>query len=319
MASNKAKLDRIERITRRQREPKWGKEYDPAIHATPQEAPRCSRPTILRSAKLGGRDVHLLSGVEARVAFLALYNPDVFDIHEQRALSRTPALHPLASHPSSIGSQLPRIEGTVNVANRLGHLAWHGKVYADDEDRWIADIYVGDLLLFLKDGSGPYCVNWTVKAAHDDFNRPGPQLYGRPRPQTSARAAFRHELEATYFSDAGIRTQRVVDTDVDVTLLANLEMLFGYHALRTNVQLTERQAIEEALSRVVGGSEPAWTTLQTIAMEQHSAPKVAQTVLYQAIWDRRIRVDLFYPLMIDKPLRAETRDPLAVYASWFSR
>lgn len=320
MAQNAtAKLERIRRITKRQHEPAWGKHYDPAIHATPQEAPRCSRPTILKPAKLGLRDMHLLSSIEARAALLALYDPSTFDVHEQHALSCVPARHPLASHPSCVGKQFPRIEGTVNVANRIGRFAWHSKVFSDNEHRWIADIYVGDLLLFRKDEKGAYCVNWTIKATHNDFDRPGPRIYGRPRPQASARAAFRHELEATYFADAGIRTQRVVDGDMDVTLLANLRELFCYHSLPLKVRPTERQQIEEALADTVGGSTPTWTTLQAIAQRWHLTTDVARTLLYQAVWARRIRVDLFYPLMIDKPLRVETRDPLVVYAQWFAR
>lgn len=319
MAESNAKLVRIRRIMARQRTVAWGASYVPAIFATPKEAPRCSRPTILKPAKLGLRDMHLLSGVEARAALLALYDPGTFDVHEQHALSCVPAPHPLASHPSCVGKQFPRIEGTVSVANRIGRFAWHSKVFSDNEHRWVADIYVGDLLLFRKDDKGAYCVNWTIKATHNDFDRPGPRIHGRPRPRASARAVFRHELEATYFADADIRTQRVVDDEMDVTLLANLRELFCYHSIPVKVQPTERQQIEEVLADTVGGSTPAWTTLQAIAQRWHLTADVVRTLLYQAVWARRIRVDLFHPLMIDKPLRVENRDPLVVYASWFTR
>ncbi|HET7662346.1 MAG TPA: hypothetical protein VFK31_01805 [Rhodanobacteraceae bacterium] len=320
MAQNAAaKLARIRRITKRQHEPAWGRDYDPAIHATPQEAPKCSRPTILKPSKLGMRDMHLLSGVEARAALLALYNPNVFDVHEQHALSREPTQHPLASHPMSVGKQFPPINGTVSVAARLGHCSWHGRVYLEEVDRWLPDIYVGDLLLFLNDADGAYVVNWTVKAEDRDFNRPGPHPYGRPRRGTSARVVFRHDLEVAYFSDAGVRTQRVVDPDMDATLFANLRVLFGYHALPSNVPPAERQNIEDSLSRTVGGTTRVWTTLQAIAQERHMEAEAIRTLLYQAIWARRILVDLYQPLMIDKPLRTETRDPLRTYASWFSR
>ena len=319
MADSNAKLGRIRRIMARQRIVEWGEAYVPSIFATPKEAPRCSRPAILKPAKFGLRDMHLMSGVEAGVALLALHHPDVFDVHEQHMLSPVPTQHPLASHPSSIGKQFPRIEGTINVSNRLGRLAWHGKVYSDKDGRWLPDIYVGDLLLFCIDDGGEYCVNWTVKASHNDFTRPGPRLHGKPISRNSARAIFRHRLEAEYFADAGIRTQRVVEDELDVTLKHNLEELFRYHSLPVDLPWSVREQIECILAKQIGGDTPAFTLLREIGRQHHVTVECARTVLYQALWSRRLRVDLFYPLVIDKPLRAEERDPLTVYSSWFAR
>ena len=319
MPESNIKLARVRRIMARQRTVEWGKDYVPSILATPQEAPRCSRPTILKPAKLGLRDVHLMSGVEAGAALIALYDPATFDLHEQHMLHPAPAQHPLASHPSSIGKQLPRVEGTINVASRLGHLAWHGKVYSDDDSRWFPSIYVGDLLLFRIDDEGEYCINWTIKASHEDFDRLGPRLHGKPRLRNSARAIFRHQLEAEYFSDAGIRTQRVVRNDINISLKNNLEGLFRYHSLPVNLSTSEREQIERSLAAQVGGNAPAFSLLREIAEQKHLTLECARTILYQAVWYRRLRVDLFYPLLIDKPLRAERKDPLVVYAAWFAR
>ena len=319
MAESNAKLVRIRRIMARQRTAAWGASYVPAIFATPKEAPRTSRPVTLKPAKLGLRDMHLMSGVEAGAALLALYHPDVIDIHEQHMLSPTPTQHPLASHPSSIGKQFPRIEGTVNVASRIGRIAWHGKVYSDEGGYWLPDIYVGDLLLFCSDGRGVYCINWTVKASHDDFDRAGPRLHGKPRSRNSARAIFRHRLEAEYFADVGIRTQRVVEDEMDVTLKRNLEELFRYHSMPLELSTVVLEQIDSVLAKQIGGATSAFTLLREIAEQHRLTLERARAVLYQAIWYRRLRVDLFYPLVIDKPLRAEERDPLAVYASWFAR
>jgi len=261
----------------------------------------------------------LMSEVEAGAALLALHNPNVLDIHEQHMLSPAPAQHPLASHPSSVGKQFPRIEGTINVASRLGRLAWHGKVYSDRDHRWFPDIYVGDLLLFCTDDRGEYCVNWTIKGSHEDFDRPGSRLHGKPRSRDSARATFRHRLEAEYFADAGIRTQRIVGGEIDVTLERNLEELFRYHSLPIGLSALMREQIEDFLAKQVGGANSAFTVLRDVSKQHHLSLEHARAVLYQAIWHRRLRVDLFYPLIIDKPLRAEGRDPLVVYASWFAR
>lgn len=91
MLGNDAKLARVRRILQRQSKPAWGKAYVPSIRATPAEAPRCSRPTILRPAKLGLRDMHLLSNPEAAAAILALYHPSVWDsaAHTLRLIGQT--------------------------------------------------------------------------------------------------------------------------------------------------------------------------------------------------------------------------------------
>lgn len=251
MPNSEPKLARIHRIAARQREMAWGVNYIPSIFATPQEAPRCSRPTILKPLKLGRRDMHLMSTPEVAAALLALYDPATFDVHEQHLLRPVNALHPLASHPSSIGTQLPAVRGTLDVAARIGHLGWHGKVYSPGEDRWLPNLYVGDLLLFRSDECGPYCVNWTVKRSHDDFDRRGPSLHGRPRSGPSDRARFRHQLEAEYFADAEIRTQQVPGDEIDVTLFRNLEELFRYHSRTVDVSQVAREEIEAELAKYV--------------------------------------------------------------------
>ena len=319
MPAMQAKLARVRRILKRQAKAAWGKDYVPAIFATPAEAPRCSRPTILRPKKLGQRDMHLLSGVEGTVAILALFHPNVWDIHEQHMLSTEPTAHPLASHPSTLGTQLPRIEGTVKVANRLGKLSWHGKVYAEDIAKWVPDIYVGDLLLFCTDDAGPYCINGTVKATAEDFRHPGPRLHGKPRRAPSERTLFRHDLEAAYFDDVMIRTQRIAGDEIDSTLAFNLEHLFGRHARKVNLADEVREELLDAFNGAIGGNTSAFSLVRELAARFSAPIDEVCNVLYQGIWHRRLRVDLFSPIVIDKPLRREVRDPLDVYSSWFVR
>lgn len=319
MPTPNEKLARIRRIAARQSKIAWGDKYVPAIFATRQEAPRCSRPTVFKPLKLGRRDMHLMSTIEAGAALLALYDPATFDVHEQHCLSPVPALHPLTSHPSSVGKQFPPLKGTVEVASRLGHLSWHSKVYDVAEERWRPDVYVGDLLLFRADARGRYCVNWTIKASPADFERRGPRLHGKPRSGPSARARFRHQLESEYFSDAAIRTQRVTGEELDVTLIRNLEELFRYHALPIDVPNSVRQEIEAELARHIGTEVSAFRVLHDATTRWNVDMQCARTIMYQAIWRRTLRVDLFRALVVDKPLHTESRDPLAVYASWFTR
>ncbi|WP_205734188.1 hypothetical protein [Acidovorax kalamii] len=44
-----------------------------------------------------------------------------------------------------------------------------------------------------------------------------------------------------------------------------------------------------------------------------------KNVLEQGIWNRSIRVDLFEPVLLDRPLKREREDPVFVYGDWFSR
>lgn len=318
MASKAERLARIERILKRQSRPAWGRDYTPAIFATRFEAPRCSRPTTLKSAKLG-RDMHLLSTPEESAAILALYHPGVSDVHEQHMLSAGPTFHPLASHPSAVGKQLTRIEGTITVAARLGKLAWHGKLFLEEENKWIPDIYVGDLLLICTDSSGVYCVNWTVKASSTDFHRSGPRPFGKPQKKNSERAAFRHDLEEAYFTDAGIRTQRVAGDAIDATLARNLEHLFRWHADPIHIPETERDEISAAFKSSIGTRIPAYTLVRNLATRYGASEEAIKALLHHDIWARRLRIDLFSPFVIDKPLRAEVRDPIDVYSAWFAR
>ncbi|KOP61401.1 hypothetical protein OX90_00905 [Pseudomonas coronafaciens pv. porri] len=52
----------------------------------------------MNSRKLG-RTIHLMSIPERVFAQLALFNPAVFDLHEQKMLHIDPAVHPLFGHP----------------------------------------------------------------------------------------------------------------------------------------------------------------------------------------------------------------------------
>lgn len=65
--------------------------------------------------------------------------------------------------------------------------------------------YLGDLLLFLLDEDGVYCVNWTVKQDEDDFTHPRfkPPISTKNQQASIRKETARHEIEATYYSDTG--------------------------------------------------------------------------------------------------------------------
>lgn len=170
---------RFETIVARQHSPKFGKDYQPSIRATREEAPADSSPAEVWSERLK-RYVATLSEPERRVLSVALYCPWLFDLHEQRMLPYLPSAHPLSGHPVAAGLVLPATRGTVEVANELGYLRYHPIVAADGSDNHETDegqspepgCWIGDFLLFLKDPIGPYCVNLNIKQTRSEFSEP---------------------------------------------------------------------------------------------------------------------------------------------------
>lgn len=315
--------ERLRTILQRQEKPRWGADYIPSILATPSEAPSISRAVILSSAKLG-RDVHALSEPEKKASLLALYYPKLVELHEQKMLSPTPRPHPLFDFPSEPQFGLPHLRGTLAVAQQLGYLDLHPCVRVPDASnpagkRWVPFPYMGDLLLYLRglDG-GIYCVNWSIKDSEQDFERPGPSK--RPRRLGAADiqdALARHEIEDVYYADAGIPTMKIAGEQIDANVAANLAQLFFYHKTRLDISA---QLQSDLLRKFQAGLASDISPMEVIlSIRSHSdvAVRDCTTVLYQAVWSRKLRVDLFKPVVIDRPLRPEQRDVLDVYAHWF--
>lgn len=179
--------------------------------------------------------------------------------------------------------------------------------------------YIGDLLLFIIDAVGPYAVNWTVKDKREDFHRRGPTS-GRPQTKdVDLTALQRHAVEATYYQDAGIPTQQVAGREVDSTLRANLHRLFLSHSEPVQIVPAVCLKLCEYFQQAVGGSTPAYKLVREAAQHLGVEMLVVKNILEQGIWNRRIRADLFEPLLLDRPLKPQRDDPLDVYKDWFAR
>lgn len=315
-------LQTFNRILARQEPPKFGAEYTPSTFATREEAPSISRPAILQS-RLLGREVHLLGQPELHAGLLALYHLWLFELHEQKMLWRWPFPHPLTGLPGIDATRLCPLCGTVAVAERLGYLDLHPVLYLPDPECPGRKVkvpfpYQGDLLLFLKRPDvPPYCVNWTVKDKRDDFTSPGP---GKRRPESSEarRAALaRYEMEAAYYMDAGIRTQPVANEDIDWHVRANLCQLFPYTTKSVSIDSDRRREIVDAYKAALVARVSPMEVILSLVLRQRCTDYTARVILYQAIWNRELRVDLFRPILPDYPLNAESVDVLEHYAEWF--
>lgn len=315
---------RLREILKRQDRPGWGQDYVPAIRATREEAPSRSRPSQIWSELLQ-RQVHALSEPEKFACLMALFHPWLFEMQEQRMLHYLPSAHPLDSHVRGAGAIRPILRGTLEISDALGLLKHHAMVpMPATEPGEAAGLmpfpWIGDLLLFLEDGAGPYCVNWTIKNSQEDFERA--QQFGRPSrnpERANARERARHQIEAVYYLDGDIRTQRLVRADFDTNLIANLEQLILWSKRKHPFAGDQVRDVIHCFKAAIGTPAPAMALVFDLARIHGCEAYDIKVVLHQALWERQLRIDLFQPFHIDKPLLPERRDPLEVYAHWFGR
>lgn len=324
MASRKGiNLPRLQKILERQNISRWGKDYTPSILATPQEAPSISHASTLNSAKLG-REIHVLSTPERHAALLALYHPKLLDLHEQKMLSVGARPHPLFGYLDTIGTDLPPIQGLIDVAERLGYMSFLPRLKVDNPQdfsnpRVVVFPYIGDFLLFLRGSDGGiYCVNWTVKDTESSFKRPGPSSSKMlPKNKESQTSIARHEIEETYYCDADIRTVRISGDKIHPHVAANLTQLFGYHRTELTLNLSEQDEMLNKFRIALDAGISAMDVILMLTANGRFTSHECRTVFYQSIWERKLRVDLFRPILIDRQIAPENQDVLVEYADWF--
>ncbi len=288
------------------------------------EAPGISTGTILRPRKVGRREFHTLSSNETFAALLVLHHPSCWELHEQRILPLTPRPHYLFGHPRASGLSLTHFAGTLDVTDRLGTLSKHPSVrlrIGSDPRKWpIAPFpYFSDLILFMEDAVGSYVLNWPIKDKYEDFRRRGP-CNNRLSPDLDDPTAIaRNLIEETCFLDAGIRTQRIAGKAIDFDVRCNLRELFLDDTYPTTISEIHRPEINYVFREAIGADVPAHVIARKVANDFRISTREAVALIKQGIWRRELRVDLFQPVLMDKPLRPETEDVFVRYQDWFCR
>jgi hypothetical protein len=315
---------RLRRISKRQANPSWGKNYIPSILAVRGEAPSISHALTITPEKLGGREVHLLSLAECSAAILGLYHPDSVGLQEQRAFSRGGSPHPLHNFRAASPVGLRPLKGIVDVADRLGYLEVLPKVRIKDSSavsgfRWVVFPFIGDQLWAMRAKDGRYyCLNWSVKDSEDGFKRPlESKRFITPKGKLAEGVLVRHELESSYHLDAGIRTVFLAADTIDQHVRANLRQLFLHHSRKVSLTLAEQQELVERFRICLESGVPAFELITKLTGAGKYSLEDCRNVFFQAIWDRRLRVDLFQPIVINRSLNPESRDVIQVYADWF--
>lgn len=319
--AHRVNIATFDRIIARQEPRRYGQAYLPSIRATVSEAPSISRPSTIVSVRLG-REIHTLSTPETSAALLALMHPGLLDLHEQSMIPRWPAPHPLDGMPGIQTTLMQAFRGSVEVADRLGYLDLVPTVTDRRRGREAAPIvfpYIGDLLLFLRDDIGPYCVNWSVKARDGDHFLPGPEA---PLPHSGLdlrRARARYEIEVETYADVEIRTVPVAGDALDPILVANLKRIYPFLCRQVDQPTGAREYIAHTFQRCIDTGAPpsegvAYLVARGVCDRYHAIRE-----FYVGVFARTLRVNLFRDLLIDYPVQPESTDPIERYRRWFER
>jgi hypothetical protein len=266
----------------------------------------------------------VLSLVELAVLLVLLYHPHMFELQEQRMLAMEPMPHPLHGHPVAAGLMLLPLAGTIAVAERLGYLHLHPHTYAEDREGRRIPVpipWIGDFLAFLHDDKGPYCVNLTVKAETTGFSSPFRSARPTRNPDKARlHTMARHAIEEVYYADAGIATVRVVDADIPRSLANNLREVYLWYAREVQVDEDLRQLVIDRVRGCLLTAQAPLATLIALQLKTGLSLDTLKTVMYQAVWNRELKVDLFGgPIFPDQIWRPQTHDVLVHFQHWFAR
>jgi len=321
--STRPSLSRLKVLLARQDPPTFGEGYIPAILATREEAPSSSRYAQYFDRRLG-RAVHFLSQQEQKVGLILLYFPTLFELQEQRVIHFDSRPHPLDGHPRAGRTRFQPLRGACEVAESLGVLKHYPVIRFSQGGVCLRLPYVlvGDLLGFFMGARGPYCVNLNIKATREDFHRPTPWTRLSVDQSTSyEKVAARHLIERVRYEEAGIRTVEVAAQEqVDDALFANLRSIFLWQKRRCNLpEQLQREIIDEFRSGALTGLSALDVMKRLVGRQNRLQIEELKRVFFQAIWRRKLRLDLFQPVLVDEAMQPEKRDLLEVYADWIEQ
>ncbi len=307
----------------RQFPPRWGRDYIPAQLATSAEKPSITKSSSFYSPKLH-RYMHAVASTELPFITLALMHPALFDLKEQWVLPPTPYAHPLAGHPLASGMLLPSTTGTVAIAARLGLAKLHPRIlikgrHGGAPAEWSAALLPRDILLFLVDEQGPYCIDWDVKRNMGDHGKPGPSPAHQQGNAGKIRsAAAKDAIYLECLSELAIRSVRLATVDLPKHLRNNLNRLAFAHSKAIELLPSQiEMALDQFQEAIIKGIPPNEVIDD---LGEHGVPhEQAQRVLEHGVWYRQIKIDLLSYWVNDEPMVPEREHPLEVYADWFRR
>lgn len=311
---------RVKSIYERQRNPTWDENYQPSILATPQEAPSHSSASKITFDKFH-REIHLLSKPELHLCIFALHHPNIVGLQEQRVLSPVPSLHPLWSFEGVDKLNLNPLEGTLNVADRLGLGEIHQKLKIKGKNGFhdVTIPFVGDFLFAININGEIKCLNWSVKSQQKNFNEIFLYEFDKIIRNSKAleKLLVRHQIEKVYYEDANIGTVFISSDQVDKNVLLNLRQVFLYHRRCKHLLADQRAELFHYFQTAIQADIPPIEVVRKFELKGKYSPEESISVLYQSIWQRKLRIDLFQPILVDRPLKLEKKDVFEVYSDFF--
>jgi hypothetical protein len=209
--------------------------------------------------------------------------------------------------------------GTVHIAERLGKFKRHPRVWNSELELFEPVPLLGDLMLFLVDTLGPYCVEWDTKRNEGDHGKPMRRAKnGWSSTRELAKASFKDELRVACLEELAIPIVRIHHDTFDATLRRNLGRMFCKHASPSPLSAELQAEIIEEFRAVLPAAQPPIKVVAKFTKRGVSSANVTE-VLDQAIWDRRLDVDLFRLVDPSQPLYPQQRDPYEVYSHLFQR
>jgi hypothetical protein len=248
------------------------------------------------------------------------------ELHESRMLPPEPSAGPLAGYQPAAGLPVEGHRGTIQIAEMLGEIKHHPTVSVPANDglkrkKTIAFPLLGDLLWYFHDEQGPYCVNWTVKLTPEDFDRPFNAARLSPQQRIEAEAAHiaRGRVEDELYRQVNVPTIHVASSDIPKHVALNLRQLYVWQSRYANLEVELQEEVVETLIARIPKGVPMFETLRFFLNRFGGTFYDYQVVLYQAIWTRKLRVDLWTPVNIDQPVHPQEKDFMKFFAQWFKR
>jgi hypothetical protein len=122
-----------------------------------------------------------------------------------------------------------------------------------------------------------------------------------------------------YYDDAGVRTHLTAREGLPFDLRCNFRNVFVDDAFPVPLEAAARIEAIECLRTYVGRDLPAYFAALAVSRRFRITAREATALIHQAIWRRELRVDLFRPFLMNKPLWPEVVDVLVHYQDWFKR
>lgn len=304
--------------------PGWSCDHQAAIQAKPGQAPQMSWAYRIEHPVFG-QTIHVLSRAEYVLVFLALYSDKLFCLWDQFRFDVLPGPHPLHGHPGLVGQPIRQHRGTLMIAKELGVVSSHPKAFvvqkgSEEGGAWVPRPMLGDFLLFLLDNDGPYCVHLDIKSNAAAHGKPGPERFNvRAGVKRNKNAVNKNAIKAQYMAELGIRQVFLHPGLLDTQVACNLRFLFQWTVRSVELGFIQQQELAELFRTALRlGTPPALVIARCASRWGWSATE-CRRLLFQSIWRRELRVDLFDAILVDRALQPERRDVLLVYENWFMR